>query len=117
MPGDWLVPRKWKRAAALAIAVCCTGASAHTDDHADQYLGRWDLTLHTPARDYSSWLDVQRVNSQGRVLMVGRWGHARWLPQASIANGRIRFVSLRKEEGLAKGDLIGRFWRSNAEIV
>jgi len=117
MPGDWLVPRKWKRTAALAIAACCNSGSSGASAYTDQYLGRWDLTLHTPARDYSSWLDVQRVNSQLRVRMVGRWGHARWLPRASIANGRIRFVSPGKEEGLAKGDLIFEGARSGGELV
>ena len=50
------------------------------------YLGRWDVTLHTPARDYSSWLDIQENGGRLRVRMVGRWGHARWLPQAAIAS-------------------------------
>jgi hypothetical protein len=38
--------------------------------------------------------------------MVGRWGHARWLPQASIVDGHLRFVSPKEEEGREDGDMV-----------
>lgn len=38
--------------------------------------------------------------------MVGRWGHARLLPNATIKDGHIRFVSPKEEEGLTDGDMI-----------
>ena len=82
-------------------------AAAENDGIADAtqpYLGRWDLTLHTPARDYSSWLDIEQQGGALQVRMVGRWGHARWLPRAAIANGRISFLSPREEEGRAEAD-------------
>jgi hypothetical protein len=72
-------------------------------DPAEPYLGRWDVTLQTSERAYSSWLDIQEVKGRLRVRMVGRWGHARWLPHAEIADGRIRFVSPKAEEGRADG--------------
>jgi hypothetical protein len=65
------------------------------------YLGRWDVTLQTPQRAWSSWLEVREEHGQPRVRMVGRWGHARWLPQASIVDGHLRFVSPAAEEGRA----------------
>ncbi|MDQ2987584.1 MAG: DUF1080 domain-containing protein [Pseudomonadota bacterium] len=66
---------------------------------AANYAGRWDVTLQTPERAYSSWLDVRQDHGKVRVRMVGRWGHARWLPQASIVDGHLRFVSPKEEEG------------------
>lgn len=86
------------------------------DDPARPYLGRWDVTLHTPARDYSSWLDIQEDQSGLRVRMVGRWGSARWLPRAAITNGRIRFVSPSQEEALAH-DLVFEGALSGGELL
>ena len=86
-------------------------------DPAGPYLGRWDLTLHTPARDYSSWLDIQENGGGLRARMVGRWGRARWLPQAAIANGRISFVSPGNEEGRANGDMVFDGERIGDELV
>lgn len=63
------------------------------------YLGRWDVTLQTPERAWSSWLEVREEHGQPHVRMVGRWGHARWLPQAAIVGGHLRFVSPAVEEG------------------
>ena len=96
------------------------GSAAAADGNADPaapYLGRWDLTLHTPARDYSSWLEIQENGGRLRARMVGRWGHARWLPQAAIANGRIKMVSPGNEEGRADGDLVFEGERLGDELV
>mgnify|MGYP006359565831 CR=1 FL=1 len=73
---------------------------------AQAYLGRWDVTLQTPERAYSSWLDVREEQGRVRVRMVGRWGHARWLPQASIVDGRLSFVSPKEDEGRSDGDMV-----------
>jgi hypothetical protein len=88
--------------AALAMAPLAVRAATP----AQAYLGRWDVTLQTPQRAYSSWLDIREQHGQPRVRMVGRWGHARWLPQASIVNGHLRFVSPREEEGRQDGDMV-----------
>jgi hypothetical protein len=80
------------------------------------YLGRWDLTLHTPQRDWSSWLEIREEHGQPRVRMVGRWGHARWLPQASIENGRLRFVSPKEEEGRKDDDMVFDAVRAGEEL-
>jgi hypothetical protein len=72
---------------------------------ASNYAGRWDVTLQTSERAYSSWLDVRQDHGKVRVRMVGRWGHARWLPQASIVDGHLRFVSPKEEEGRTDGDM------------
>lgn len=73
---------------------------------AGAYAGRWDVTLQTPERAYSSWLEVRQEHGRVRVRMVGRWGHARWLPQASIVDGHLRFVSPKEEEGRSDGDMV-----------
>jgi hypothetical protein len=86
-----------RRLALAALAMAPLAVSAATG--AQAYLGRWDVTLHTPERAWSSWLDVRQDHGRLRVRMVGRWGHARWLPQAAIVDGHLRFVSPKEEEG------------------
>ena len=65
---------------------------------AQSFLGRWDLTLKTPLREYPSWLEITQEDGQLRARMVSRWGHARPLPKIEISNGRITFVSPKEEE-------------------
>jgi hypothetical protein len=88
--------------AALAMAPLAVSAAAP----AQPYLGRWDVTLQTPERAYSSWLDIREERGHVRVRMVGRWGHARWLPRAEIVGGHLRFVSPKEEEGRSDGDMV-----------
>lgn len=93
-----------RRLALAALAMAPLAAAAATPVQA--YAGRWDVTLQTPRRDYSSWLEIRAVHGQPRVRMVGRWGHARWLPQASIVDGHLRFVSPKEEEGRSDGAMV-----------
>jgi hypothetical protein len=90
--------------ALAALSIAPLAVTAATPEQA--YLGRWDVTLQTPERAWSSWLDIRQEQGKLRVRMVGRWGHARWLPQASIVEGRLRFVSPKEEEGRADGDMV-----------
>lgn len=69
------------------------------------FLGRWDLTLKAPDREYPSWLELREEGGQLKADMVGRWGNARPLPRVQCANGKLTFVSPREEEG-AKADLV-----------
>jgi hypothetical protein len=80
---------------------------------AKPFLGRWDLTLKTPEREYPSWLELREENGQFKAEMVGRWGNARPLPSAELSNGHLKFVSPKDEEGsktdlVFEGTLIGR---------
>lgn len=90
-------------AALVLLAALGWGAPAapasRSADPAAPFVGRWDVTLQTPQRAYSSWLDVERDGKGVKMRMVGRWGHARWLPKAEIVGGRLRFVSPKAEEG------------------
>jgi len=61
-------------------------------------LGRWDLTLKTPLREYPSWLEITQEGGQLKARLVSRWGHARPLPKIELSNGRITFVSPKEEE-------------------
>src|ERR1700757_507976 len=77
------------------------------------FLGRWDLTLKAPLREYPSWLEITQKNGQIKARMVSRWGHARPLPKVEISNGRIMFVSPKEEEDrkddmLFEGKLSGK---------
>ena len=68
-------------------------------------LGRWDLTLKTPQREYPSWLELTEQNGQLKALFVSRWGNARPLPKVEFANGRLTFVSPKQEED-RKDDMV-----------
>ena len=69
------------------------------------FLGRWDLTLKAPDREYPSWLELRQENGQLRAEMVGRWGNARPLPSAELSKGHLKFVSPKAEED-SKSDLV-----------
>jgi hypothetical protein len=79
--------------------------SADTAASVQSFLGRWDLTLKTPLREYPSWLEITHEEGQLRARMVSRWGHARPLPKIELSNGRITFVSPKEEED-RKDDMV-----------
>jgi len=72
---------------------------------AQSFLGRWDLTLKTPSREYPSWLEITQESGQLKALLVSRWGHARPLPKIEISHGQITFVSPKDEED-RKDDMV-----------
>jgi hypothetical protein len=83
----------------VSIQLCFGGRIRVQADSSDQsFLGRWDLTLKTPHREYPSWLAITHEDGQFHARMVSRWGHARPLPKVEISNGHIVFVSPKEEE-------------------
>jgi hypothetical protein len=66
------------------IAIISLSAVAHSwngdsssypsTESAEAFLGRWDLTLKAPDREYPSWLELREDNGQLKAEMVGRWG-------------------------------------------
>ena len=80
-------------------------ATSPSADPAKPFLGRWDLTLKAPDREYPSWLELREENGQLKAQMVGRWGNARPLPSAEFSNGHLKFISPKEEEG-SKTDLV-----------
>jgi len=65
---------------------------------AAKFLGRWDLTLKAPDREYPSWLEIREESGQLKAQMVGRWGNARPLPRIELSDGTLTFVSPKAEE-------------------
>jgi hypothetical protein len=72
---------------------------------AEPFLGRWDLTLKAPHREYPSWLEIRQEEGQLKAQMVGRWGNARPLPKIELSNGLLTFVSPKEEED-RKDDMV-----------
>jgi len=79
--------------------------SVNAGDSAGTFLGRWDLTLKAPDREYPSWLELSEESGKLKAQMVGRWGNARPLPKVEIANGHLKFVSPKEEED-RKDDMV-----------
>jgi hypothetical protein len=73
-------------------------SSSPSSESATAFLGRWDLTLEAPDREYPSWLELRREGGQLKADMVGRWGNARPLPKVELSNGKLTFVSPKDEE-------------------
>jgi 3-keto-disaccharide hydrolase len=111
-------------AAAILILLLSAGAysenkksernsSADAVVSAKPFLGRWDLTLKSPDREYPSWLEIRQEDGQLKAQMVSRWGNARPLPKVELSNGRLMFVSPKEEEErkddmVFEGKLVGK---------
>jgi hypothetical protein len=88
-------------------------SSSPSPDSVEAFLGRWDLTLKAPDREYPSWLELRLEGGQLKAQMVGRWGNARPLPKVDLSNGRLTFVSPKEEEArpddmVFEGTLVGK---------
>jgi hypothetical protein len=101
-------------AVALTMFVLAFSMQVYSEQHnsavattvSDQsFLGRWDLTLKTPSREYPSWLEITQESGQLKALLVSRWGHARALPKIELSHGQITFVSPKDEED-RKDDMV-----------
>jgi hypothetical protein len=82
-----------------------TKSAAKSATASKAFLGRWDLTLKAPDREYPSWLELSQEGDQVRAQMVGRWGNARPLPRAEISDGKLTFTSPKEEED-SKADMV-----------
>ncbi len=69
------------------------------------FLGRWDLTLMAPNREYPSWLEIERKDGRPSAQFVSRWGNARPLPKVEIQGKHLTFVSPKEEED-RKDDMV-----------
>ena len=103
-----------KIAIALVLAAWVAGlfasraeAKKHKGDGqagAQAFLGRWDLTITAPDREWPSWIEIAENGGQVSAQFVGRWGNARPLPKIEIDGKHVTFVSPKEEEG-SKNDL------------
>lgn len=90
----------------ILITLAATYSSARNSSEVGQpFLGRWDLTLKAPDREYPSWLEVTREDGHFKALFVSRWGNARPLPKVEISGGHITFVSPKQDED-RKDDMV-----------
>jgi len=101
-----------------AVMYSQTGQSTSAKS-VEAYLGRWDLTLKAPDREYPSWLELRMEGSQLKAMLVSRWGHARPLPKAELSNGHLTFVSPKEEEErpedmVFEGTLVGQSLKGTA---
>jgi hypothetical protein len=79
-------------------AYSATVLSAGAAQNVEAFIGRWDLTLKAPDREYPSWLELRQENGQLKAIFVSRWGNARPLPVAEVTNGHLKFESPKEEE-------------------
>ena len=98
-------------AAALLVLVTGIGSSVAAEDgtrtsNETAFIGRWDLNIKD-AKDVEmpSWLELSVKQGEWHARFVGRWGHARFLPEGTVKGDAIHFISPREEEG-SKTDLI-----------
>ena len=61
------------------------------------FLGRWDLTVKAPDREYPGWIEITLKDGQLHGLMVGRWNHAEPVLEISVSGGTLSFVSPQDE--------------------
>ena len=99
----------------LAFLLLAASASVNAGN-VTPFLGRWDVTLVAPEREYPTWLEISNPDGKLQVRMVGRWGHARVLPEAKFLGDRIRFVSPKEEEG-RKDDMVFEAWLEKDALV
>ena len=95
-------------AGAIAVIFACGAAPARaaapvrgpatSDAAASRFLGRWDLTLKSPDREWPSWIEITEEGGQLKARMTGRWGNARPLPKVEVSDGKLTFVSPKEEE-------------------
>ena len=76
----------------------CSAKANPAETTGQSFLGRWDLTLKTPQREYPSWLEITEEGGKFQARLVSRWGHARPLPKVEITGDHILFVSPKEEE-------------------
>jgi 3-keto-disaccharide hydrolase len=93
----------WSPLPAPAAHPAKTAATSNTA--ASRYLGRWDLTLKGPDRDWPSWIEISEEGGQLKARMTGRWGNVRPLSKVDISDGKLTFVSPKEEED-SKTDMV-----------
>ena len=96
---------------AILVSLLVTVASAEESASSDanvsvkSFLGRWDLTLKAPDREYPSWIEIRQEDGQLKAQIVSRWGNARPLPKVEISEGKLTFVSPKEDED-RKDDMV-----------
>ncbi len=104
-------PHLLKLSKALLFAALLS-QTAIAQPPAKSILGRWDITITTPAGQLPSWIDVTEDQGSPKIVMVGVTDHATPLKTFSVKGSALEFVSPKGEEGFQadmtfKGKLVG----------
>ncbi len=98
----------------LAVAICLLEwmcpqplsaqphATVSRPRSAGAYLGKWDLTVRTPSRQWPSWIEISDDHGRIEGLMVGLWGHATPTGEIRIKGGDLE-VAVPDDEGVPDG--------------
>jgi Domain of Unknown Function (DUF1080) len=85
---------------AAMLVLTTTTASVALDDlsgadatAAKPFLGRWDITVKAPTREYPAWLEIRLQDGKLTGLMVGQWAHAVPVLKIEVAKGVLTFIS------------------------
>ncbi|HEX7802633.1 MAG TPA: DUF1080 domain-containing protein [Pseudoxanthomonas sp.] len=89
-----------KSAALLVLALALSSGPLHSATHTsadpgaeEAAIGRWDITLQTPAGAVPSWLEIRRSGSRALVgQFVGIVGSARPISRIETKDGELRFA-------------------------
>jgi Domain of Unknown Function (DUF1080) len=80
------------KTAFLIFSLALAGIVVRAQGDTTALLGRWDITVHAPGRDFPSWLEVYR---SGARFMVGRFvgggGSARPISRVNLEGGKMSF--------------------------
>ena len=98
--GDAIVKRRTLILSLLIVLIPISTLNAQSS--IKLFLGRWDLTLKTPAQELPSWIEISEEQGQPRILMVGISDHAEPLPQVQVKEGEIEFLSPKGLKALVK---------------
>ncbi len=76
----------------LIFSIALAGITVRAQGDTTALLGRWDITVHAPGRDFPSWLEVYRSGSRFMVgRFVGGGGSARPISRVNLENGKMSF--------------------------
>jgi hypothetical protein len=76
----------------LALLVPVAGAQTPPPGFADAILGRWDLTVQSPAGAYPSWVEISlRKETELMARFVGQFGSNRYAAQVEYRGGELTF--------------------------
>lgn len=76
----------------LLAFLLVAGTMVRAQGDTSALLGRWDITVHAPGRDFPSWLEVYRSGSRFMVgRFVGGGGSARPISRVNLEGGKMSF--------------------------
>ncbi len=79
------------------------------------FLGRWDVTVKTPSRDYPSWIEIAETGAQPQALVVGFAGAATHAIQAQVVDGAIELSMPSHADYYGPGQFTGKLAKGRLE--